>query len=131
MAKKDHLKVLPSDADIPRTDDSSKTMKVPPPPDWLPNAYAVKEWCRLAPLLVENNVLNENNIGALGQMCALHGRICAAWYTNGTPRDSWLRQHRQFSKDFGLDAKQTAPRPAAPSTGTNAFLKNGRRDLDA
>jgi phage terminase small subunit len=37
-------RALPSSVDLPLVE------AVPEPPDWLPNAHAVKEWKRLAPL---------------------------------------------------------------------------------
>ena len=32
---------------------------IPDPPDWLPNAHAVNEWQRLAPILTANKLLTE------------------------------------------------------------------------
>ena len=40
---------------------------VPPAPDWLPNAHAVKEWDRLAPILVANKLLTEGGISPLSK----------------------------------------------------------------
>lgn len=51
----------------------------PEAPDWLPNAHAVKEWDRLAPILTANKLLTEAGCSALGHLCALHGKIVQLW----------------------------------------------------
>lgn len=42
--------------------------EVPPAPDWLPNAHAVKEWDRLAKILTANKLLAEGGLSALGKV---------------------------------------------------------------
>lgn len=47
------------DRDIGAAVDLPLVSSVPEAPDWLPNAHAVKEWDRLAPILTANKLLTE------------------------------------------------------------------------
>lgn len=99
----------------------------PPAPDWLPNAHAVKEWDRLAAILHVNGILTVPALGALGQLCALHGALVQAWAAGLAPTAALMAQHRALSGDFGLtpamQAKVRAPSGPAPR---NRFHTNGR-----
>lgn len=75
---------------------------VPDPPDWLPNAHAIKEWNRLAPILHSNRLLTEAGLSALGQLCALHGKIVQLYAAGEAPVASMLAQLRGLLNDFGL-----------------------------
>lgn len=75
---------------------------VPPPPDWLPNGHAVKEWERLAPILHANKLLTEAGLSTLGMLCALHGKIVQLYAAGEAPVASMVAQHRALSNDFGL-----------------------------
>ena len=76
--------------------------QVPDPPDWLPNAHAVKEWQRLAPILTANKLLTEAGLSALGQLCALHGKVVQLYAAGEAPVASMVAQLRGLMNDFGL-----------------------------
>ena len=75
---------------------------IPDPPDWLPNAHAVKEWERLAPILTANKLLTEAGLSALGQLCALHGKVVQLYAAGEAPVASMVAQLRGLMNDFGL-----------------------------
>ena len=75
---------------------------IPDPPDWLPNAHAVKEWQRLAPILTANKLLTEAGLSALGQLCALHGEVVQLYAVGEAPVASMVAQLRGLMNDFGL-----------------------------
>ena len=75
---------------------------IPDPPDWLPNAHAVKEWQRLAPILTANKMLTEAGLSALGQLCALHGKVVQLYAAGEAPVASMVAQLRGLMNDFGL-----------------------------
>ena len=75
---------------------------IPDPPDWLPNAHAVKEWQRLAPILTANKLLTEARLSALGQLCALHGQVVQLYAAGEAPVASMVAQLRGLMNDFGL-----------------------------
>ena len=76
--------------------------QVPEAPDWLPNAHAVKEWDRLAPILHANRLLTEAGLSALGQLCALHGKVVQLYAAGEAPVASMVAQMRGLMNDFGL-----------------------------
>ena len=75
---------------------------IPDPPDWLPNAHAVKEWQRLAPILTANKLLTEAGLSALGQLCALHGKVVQLYAAGEALVASMVAQLRGLMNDFGL-----------------------------
>ena len=75
---------------------------IPDPPDWLTNAHAVKEWQRLAPILTANTLLTEAGLSALGQLCALHGKVVQLYAAGEAPVASMVAQLRGLMNDFGL-----------------------------
>ena len=75
---------------------------IPDPPDWLLNAHAVKEWQRLAPILTANKLLTEAGLSALGQLCALHGKVVQLYSAGEAPVASMVAQLRGLMNDFGL-----------------------------
>lgn len=78
------------------------TTGVPDAPDWLPNAHATKEWNRLAPILHANKLLTEAGLSALGQLCALHGKVVQLYAAGEAPVASMVAQLRALMNDFGL-----------------------------
>ena len=101
---------------------------VPPAPDWLPNVHAVKEWDRLAPILVANKLLTEAGLQALGHLCALHGKIVQLYAAGEAPVASMVSQLRNLINDFGLTpVAQGKVKPAGEGPTSNAFSKNGKR----
>lgn len=101
---------------------------VPPAPDWLPNAHAVKEWNRLAPVLVANKILTEGSLSPLGNLCALHGKMVQLWAAGEAPVASMVAQYRNLINDFGLTPVAQGKVKAMPDKPEgNAFSRNGRR----
>lgn len=102
--------------------------EVPPPPDWLPNAHAIKEWNRLAPILVANKLLTEGGISALGQLCALHGKVVQLYAAGEAPVASMVSQLRGLINDFGLTpVAQGKVKPVGEGPAKNAFSNNGKQ----
>ena len=60
-------RALPKDAPVLPT-----ISDVPKPPDWLPNAHAVKEWQRLAPILVAADALRFPGAMAVGDELSVY-----------------------------------------------------------
>lgn len=56
---------------------SSPVVDVPRPPSWL-TKEAKAEWRKVAPILVERNVLTEGDLGALAAYCDAVGQLIAA-----------------------------------------------------
>lgn len=102
---------------------------VPEPPDWLPNAYAVAEWHRVAPILVANRLLTEAGLSALGMLCSLHGKIVQLYSAGASPSGHMLAQWRNLSNDFGLTPGSRVRPVAAPAPGApaNRFAQRGKR----
>ena len=113
----------PPAAELPLVSD------VPSAPDWLPNAHAIKEWDRLAPILHANKLLTEAGLSALGQLCALHGKTVQLYAAGEAPVASMVAQLRGLMNDFGLTpVAQGKVRPAGEIEKTgNAFASNGAK----
>lgn len=104
------------------------TIDAPPAPDWMPNAHAVKEWDRLAAILAANRLLTEASLSALGQMCALHGKIVQLYAAGESPNASLIAQYRALANDFGLTpVAQGKVRPHGEEPAKNEFGSNGKR----
>ena len=102
--------------------------QAPPAPDWLPNAHAVKEWNRLAPILSANRLLTEAGLSALGMLCALTGRLIQLWTAGELPTGHMLAQYRNLTNDFGLTpVAQGKVRAAGSEPSGNRFAANGKR----
>lgn len=76
--------------------------ELPDPPDWLPNAHAVREWHRLSAVLHGAGLLTEASLSALGMLCSLHGKLLQLWSVGETPSGHMLAQYRLLANDFGL-----------------------------
>jgi phage terminase small subunit len=100
----------------------------PAAPDWLPNAHAIKEWDRLAPILVANKLLTEAGVSALGMLCSLHGKLVQLWAAGEAPVASMVSQYRNLINDFGLTpVSQGKVRSMSSEPDENKFSKNGKR----
>lgn len=124
------LKVLDGSRqpDPPEVVDLPLVDAVPEPPDWLPNAHAVKEWKRLAPILHANKLLTEAGVSALGMLCALHGKLVQLWAAGESPTGHMLAQYRALVNDFGLTpVAQGKVKPSGEKEKGNRFANNGRR----
>lgn len=101
---------------------------IPPPPDWLANAHAIKEWNRLAPILVANKLLTEAAISTLGMLCSLHGKIVQLYAAGESPNGHMMAQYRGLANDFGLTpVAQGKVKPSGEKEAANPFAKNGKR----
>lgn len=126
--KPDHLKLLTGTARADRVAPATPALPpidaVPIPPAWLTNLEAVREWHRLAPVMVACKLLNTGNLQILVQVCALHGRLVEMWTAGATPTAALIMAFRKLSNDLGLTNIQT-PTPAAKP---NRFLVNRARE---
>ena len=102
--------------------------KAPPAPDWMPNAHAVKEWDRLAALLVANKLLTSADLASLGHLCALHGKIVQLYAAGEAPTASMAGTLRTMQGDFGLSpvARGKVSPAGGDSQAGNKFGKNGK-----
>jgi phage terminase small subunit len=102
--------------------------RVPDAPDWLPNAHAVKEWTRLAPIMVANKLLTEGGLSALGHLCSLHGKIVQLYAAGEAPNANMIGQWRSLTNDFGLTpAAQGKVRAVAAEPAGNKFANRGKK----
>jgi len=108
--KPDHMKVV-SGTDQPcRREANSAAAQtpaplvadIPPAPDWLPNAHAVKEWNRLCAIMVELELLTDAGLTTLGHLCALHGKIVQLWAAGQTPTGHLLAQYNKMIDSLGV-----------------------------
>lgn len=119
-ARKD--RAAPASVELPTID------AVPQPPDWLPNAHALKEWNRLAPILVANKLLTEAGLSAFGMLCALHGKLVQLWSAGEAPVASMVAQYRNLINDFGLTpVAQGKVKPVGEEPAGNKFSQRGKR----
>lgn len=125
--KPTHLKLLAGTARADRAVSGGVTVdplaQSPPAPDWLPNAHAVNEWNRLAALLVGTRLLSALDLGTLGHLCALHGKLVQLWAAGETPTGHLIAQYNTLSGSFGLTPVMRAkvPMPSKPRE-ENPFL---------
>ncbi len=103
--------------------------EIPKPPTWLPNAHAVKEWKRLAPILIANKLLTEASLSAFGMLCSIHGKIVQLMAAHEMPSGHLLAQYRGYINDFGLTpmAQGKVKSNGSETPKTNQFSKNGKR----
>lgn len=102
--------------------------EVPAPPDWLPNAHALKEWHRLAPILVANKLLTEAGLSAFGMLCSLHGKLVQLFAAGEAPVASMVAQYRNLINDFGLTpVAQGKVKPIGEEPAANKFAQRGKR----
>lgn len=90
------------DREVPEPIEMPLVDEVPPAPDWMPNAHAVKEWNRLASILVVNRLLTVADLGTLAQLCALHGKIVQLYTAGESPNAAMVGTLRGLQSDFGL-----------------------------
>lgn len=130
--KPDNVKALAGTDRRDRTNPSSVDMplveSIPGPPDWLPNAHALKEWDRLAPILVANKLLTIGDLATLGHLCALHGKIVQLYAAGEAPSASMIGTLRNLQNDFGLSpvARGKVAIPNEKDKG-NPFAANGKK----
>lgn len=104
----------------------------PPAPDWMPNAHAVREWDRIAPVLVANKLLTEVGLAGLAHMCALHGKIVQLHAAGETPNAALIAQWRALYNDYGATpVAQGKVRPGASDAKTDNPFKRGPKDSAA
>lgn len=113
-----------TDREVPELVNLPLVADTPPAPDWLPNAHAVKEWDRLVKMLVANKLLAEADLGPLGHLCALHGKIVQLWTAGETPTGHLLAQFNTLSQAFGLSpAWRSKVKPIGDKESSNSFAK--------
>lgn len=108
--------------------DFALASEVPAPPDWLPNAHAIKEWHRLAPILCQVGLLTEAGTSALAMLCSLHGKIVQLYAAGEAPTGHMVAQYRALTNDFGLTpVAQGKVKPVGQKEEGNRFARNGKR----
>lgn len=126
----DHLKLLSGtgrpDRAAPETPALPVLDAVPSAPPWLTNIDAVKEWNRLAGVLVANRLLHDGNISVFAQLCALHGRLVQIWNDRETPTAALLAGYRSLSASLGLLGMALSAHADKP----NRFANNAKRMHD-
>ena len=100
----------------------------PDAPDWLPNAHAVKEWQRLAPILTKARLLTDGGLSALGILCALHDKLVQLWTAGEATTGAMLAAYRGLTNDFGLTpVAQGNVTAMGANNASNPFATNGKR----
>lgn len=102
---------------------------VPAAPDWLPNAHAIREWDRLAPILFNNKLLTEAGVTTLGILCSLFGKIVQLYAAGESPTGHMIAQYRALANDFGLTpvAQGKVRAGSADDKSGNRFTKIGKK----
>lgn len=125
--KHPHLKVV---AGTKRRDDPVPSVELPAlsgapdAPDWLPNAHSIKEWNRLAPILVANKMLAEADTGPLAHLCALHGKIVQLWAAGEGPTGHMQAQYNALASAFGIaPGWRGKVKPIGDKDAANKFAK--------
>ena len=99
-------------------------LEAPPPPDWLPNVRALREWERLTGILLANRMLTHAGLTPLAHLCALHGSIVASYERGETPTAASISTLRGLASDYGLTpVAQSKVSPSSEATKTNPFLE--------
>jgi phage terminase small subunit len=102
--------------------------KIPDPPAWLPNAFAVQEWVRITPILQVNKLLTESSVQALGVLCACYGKIVQTYAAGASPTASDLAQYRGLANEFGITPMASSRLKTNPEEPKgNRFRKFGQR----
>ena len=132
--KPNHLKALSGTIQPCRSQtgamvlDEAPLDECPPAPPWMPNAFAVTEWDRLAPILQVNKLLTSSTLQPLGILCACYGKIVQTYAAGSQPTSSDLAQYRGLASEFGLTpAAQAKMRPADPGKPRNRFGRFGKK----
>lgn len=94
---------------------------LPDPPDWLPNAHAVREFKRLGAIALRLGRLTEANFMVFAHMCSLHGKLVQLWSAGQEPTGYLFSQYITLTNAFGLigatsaSARKVASEPAKKS----------------
>jgi phage terminase small subunit len=127
-----HLKAI-SGTQRPDRDELDNGVALPlvtdaAPPEWLPNAHAVNEWHRLAPILKANGLLTEGGLSAFGMLCAVQGKLVQLWSAGECPSGHLIAQYRNLCNDFGLTPiAQGKVKPMKATGSANPFERNKRK----
>ena len=112
----------PASIELPLVDE------IPDAPSWLPNAHAVKEWDRLAPILFNNGLLTEASLSTLGILCSLLGKMCQLLAAGESPTGHLAAQYISLAKEFGLTPVSLGKvRPGEKAKTANRFTSNGSK----
>lgn len=91
--------------------------EIPPPPGWLTDATALREWHDLAPKLTSCGLLRETMVSSLAHLCQLHAVLVRSYASPEPPSAALLSAYTRLAGLFGLtavDAKRVATsRPRA------------------
>lgn len=126
-----HLKVI-NGSERPAIEaiDLPAVESVPQPPDWMPSMHAIKEWNRLAPILVANKLLSVGDLSTLAHLCSVHGKLVQLWTAGETPTGHMLAQYNALSSSFGLaPGWRSKVKPIGDQDASNKFAKFKKSDL--
>ncbi|WP_406828693.1 hypothetical protein [Microbulbifer sp. ARAS458-1] len=98
---------------------------IPPPPDWLPNSHALREWERLSGLLHANGLLTEGCLSPLAHLCALHGKIVQQYAAGAAPTGHIIAQYRALAGEFGLTPSTATKVSPGSAHKKNKFANGG------
>src|SRR5687767_12384414 len=93
----------------------------PRPPRWLTNVAGLREWNRLARIMLANGLLTEGNIILLSHTVMLGLRIAEGRRAGATPDASLLAVYRRLLGDLGLSSMAALP---APQDKPNRFASH-------
>ena len=74
----------------------------PAAPEWLPNAHAVKEWNRVAPILAKAGLLSDGGLTALANLCAIRGKLIEHGAADECPTGQTLMHYAALTSAFVL-----------------------------
>jgi phage terminase small subunit len=74
----------------------------PPPPDWLIDPEAVREWDEKVGLLSSAGVLTVAALSLLGQYCNMHAAAVKQWRVGDAPTAADMTQLRLMATEFGF-----------------------------
>lgn len=102
---------------------------LPAPPEWLPNAHAVREYERLGAAMLQFGLLHEGNVGALVMLAAVHGNLVQLLLAGRGVQASLISQYRGLAADLRLTSLVRIPKAGdvGPENPFNRFANSGRR----
>jgi phage terminase small subunit len=103
---------------------------LPDAPEWLPNAHAAKEWYNTGNIMIGYKMLTVGDLPALGQMCALHGKIVQLYSAGECPGASMIGALSAFYTSFGMTPMSRVKVKVGlmDKPEVNKFSKNGTRN---
>lgn len=100
---------------------------MPPPPEWMIGHWALDEWHRLGPVLLNVGLLTKANLNAFAQLCSVHGDLATTYQEGRSPLASMIASYTKLVSEFGLTpASASKVRAPDPTQQGNKFRTNGK-----